>query len=77
MFNVDSSSTSELARAIEVVDVILGGLAPVLDESKVIVNSDYTLTIIARRASSSGFVEQRTRYRLDTNGRDVWVWENE
>jgi hypothetical protein len=71
IFNVDSSSTAELARAVEVVDVILSGIAPVLRQTKTIVNSDYTLTIIGREATNSGFAEKKTRYRLYRNGRDV------
>lgn len=76
VFNIDISDTGQIARAVEVVDVILSGIAPVLDEVKVIVNSDYSLTFIRRVRSDEGLVEERTRYRLDENGRDVWIWED-
>ena len=77
VFNVNSASTSELARALEVVDAILGVLKPTLHQAKASLNSDYTLTMTSRRSDGSGFAEERTRYRLDKNGRDVWVWEDE
>lgn len=77
VFNIDTADVVQIARALEVVDTILGRMAPVLDESKVLLNSDYTLTYITRVPTDSGFVEERTRYRLDENGRDVWVWEDE
>ncbi len=77
VFNIDTASTAEIARALEVVDVILGGLAPLLGEAKVILNADYTLTYITRVRTDGDIVENRTRYRLDTNGRDIWVWEED
>lgn len=74
IFNIDTSNPGEIARALEVVDAVLAVIAPMLDESKVVLNADYTLTFIGRYSSNGGFVEERTRYRLDANGQDVYVW---
>ena len=74
IFNIDTANTSEIARALEVVDTILGETAPAWKEKKLVLHSDYTVTVI-RRVFDDGmsFVEQ-TRYRFDMNGRDIWVW---
>jgi len=77
VFNIDTSNTKEIARALEVIDLVLAGIAPALDEAKVILNSDYTLTFIKRKPSNGGFGEDRTRYKFDENGRDIWIWEDE
>jgi len=74
IFNVDTASTRELGRAIEVINTIFADSAPVLDETKVILNADYTLTMVHRVATDEGYEEDRTRYRFDTNGDDLWVW---
>ena len=76
ILNIDTADTGKIARALEVVDVILGGIAPTLKESKVVVNSDYTVTFLRRIQDARGFSEDRTRYRFDDNGRDIWVWED-
>ena len=77
LFNVDQASTRGIARALEVINKILAGVAPVLNESKVIVNSDYSIMLITRERSNGGFEETRTRYRFDENGRDIWIWEDD
>lgn len=77
IFNIDPASPREIARALEVVDVVLARISPVLDEAKVLLNADYTLTFIKRKPFNGGFKEDRTRYRLDENGRDVWIWEDD
>jgi hypothetical protein len=77
VFNIDTADTKQCSRAIEVVRTILGDLAPVLDESKVVVNADYTLTLTKRTATDEGYTEERTRYKLDDNGTDVWMWSDE
>ena len=77
VFNVDFGDIGQIARALEVVDTILSRLGPVLDESKVIVNSDYSLTFVSPLSVNGGFEVESTRYRLDTNGVDVWIWEDD
>jgi len=77
VLNVDTSSIPKLARAVEVVYVILGGLAGLLKEKKVIVNSDRTITLIGRAVDQEGSFEYRTRYKFDDNGRDIWEWEDD
>lgn len=77
VFNIDTANTKEIARALEVIDVVLAKIAPVLNEAKVILNSDYTVTFIKRKSSDGGFIEDRTRYKFDENGRDVWIWEDD
>ena len=57
--------------------VVLGWLGPVVDESKVLLNADYILTMTSRVATDQGFDVERTRYRLDGNGEDVWIWEDD
>lgn len=73
----DTSNTGQIARALEVVTVILGNIAPALRQKKIIVNSDYTISMIERVAEELGWNEKRTRYRFDENGRDVWVWNDD
>ena len=76
VLNIDTADTGKTARALEVVDVILGGIAPTLRESKVVVNSDYTVTVLDR-VPDNAFTERQRRYRFDENGRDIWIWEDE
>lgn len=75
VFDIDTSSTSEIARALEVVDTILGDTTPAWKEKKIIIHSDYTITVIRRICEDEAWIVERTRYRFDTNGRDIWVWE--
>ena len=77
VLNVDTSNIPQLARAFEVVDVILGDVAGVLQEMKVIVNSDRTITVIGREADRRRYFDQSTRYRFDDNGQDIWEWQDE
>lgn len=78
LLNIDTGSTTEIASALEVIDGILAGLAPVLEESQMVVNADHTLTVIGRSAvHGQGFEVVRTRYRFDENSQDVWVWEDD
>jgi predicted nuclease of predicted toxin-antitoxin system len=77
VFNVDPSDAGQIARALEVVTVILAGVAPALKQKKFIVNSDYSMTMIDRVASGSGWGLQTTRIKFDTNGEDVWFWDDE
>ena len=78
ILDVDTTKTEQLARAPEVVDTILGGLAPVLMGMKVVVHSDYTITFTQRvpDGKGTGFVEDRRRWRFDENGEDIWEWED-
>ncbi len=77
IFNIDTDNTSEIARAIEVVDVVLAKISPILKEKKVLLNSDYSLTFIKRVWDGCDFSIEKTRYRLDGNGKDVWIWEED
>lgn len=77
LLNVDTASTAEIRRALEVVAKILAGIAPVLHEAEVVVNADFTLTFIRRVSSTGDFTIRRDRYRLDENGLDIWIWEND
>lgn len=69
ILNVDTSDTSKIARALHVVDTIFGGMARAMQAKKIVVNSDYTITMIYRTQTDTGFEENRTRYRFDRNGR--------
>ncbi len=77
VFNVDTADTGQIARALQIVDTIFGGMAPALRQKKFVVNSDYTITMIERVQGSRGWEKRGARYRFDTNGQDVWVWEDE
>lgn len=77
VFNIDTGDTAQIARALEVVTKILAGIAPALRQKKFVVNSDYTITMIERVQTDTGFEESQVRYRFDENGRDVWMWEDE
>jgi predicted nuclease of predicted toxin-antitoxin system len=77
IFNIDTDNTSEIARALEVVDVILAKISPILKEKKVLLNSDYSLTFIKRVWDGGDFSIEETRYRIDGNGKDVWIWEED
>jgi predicted nuclease of predicted toxin-antitoxin system len=76
ILNVDMGQPSHVSRALEVVDVILGAIGPALSETKMIINSDYTVTMIDRGHPAGGFIERRIRFRLDENGKDVWCWRD-
>lgn len=75
IFNVASSSPGEIARALEVVHYVLGQIATTLDEKKVVVNSDYTFTIISRVHDGTEWTERTNRYRVDAEG--AWIWNEE
>jgi len=75
VFNVDTTDIGALARAVEVVHTILAGLGPILDECKIRLNADYTLTFYSR-VPVDGYEIEPTRYKLDQNGRDIWIWES-
>lgn len=77
IFNVDAADAGQIARALQVVTVILAGVAPSLKQKKFIINSDYSMTMIERIGSGSGWELQTTRLRFDTNGEDVWFWDDE
>jgi hypothetical protein len=51
-------------------------MARAMHEKKIVVNSDYTITMIHRFQAETGFEGDRTRYRFDRNGEDVWIWED-
>jgi hypothetical protein len=76
ILNIDTSDISQIARALEVIDTIFGGMTRAMREKKIVVNSDYTITMIHRFQAETGFEEDRTRYRFDRNGEDVWIWED-
>jgi predicted nuclease of predicted toxin-antitoxin system len=77
IFNVDTAQPGQMARALEVVTTILAAAAPALRQKKFVINSDYSMTTIERVATASGMQRQTSRVRFDTNGQDVWVWEDE
>ena len=77
VINVDTDDTAKIARALEVIDTIFGGMAPYLKKRKLVVNSDYTIRVIESGQDVQGAFEQEVRYRFDENGRDIWVWELE
>ena len=77
LFDVDSSSVSALSSAVRVVDGILAGLAPILNESKLVVNAEQTVTRISRHYSNGEWEEKKERYRFHDNGQDLWVWEDD
>jgi predicted nuclease of predicted toxin-antitoxin system len=74
VLNIDTSSPKEIARALEVLHFILGPIAPVLTERKIIVNSDYTLSITAREAMFPGWTTHKNRYRVDAQF--AYIWED-
>jgi predicted nuclease of predicted toxin-antitoxin system len=76
ILNIDTSDTSKIARALEVVDTIFGSMSRGMQEKKIVVNSDYTITMIYRLQTETGLKEARARYRFDRNGEDVWMWED-
>jgi predicted nuclease of predicted toxin-antitoxin system len=75
IFNIDSSSPDEIARALEVVHYVLGQIAATLDEKKVLVNSDYTFRIISRVRDGTEWTLRTNRYRVDADG--AWIWDEE
>lgn len=77
VLSVDTSSIPQLARAVEILYVILGGLAGLMKEKKFIVNKDRTLTMIEREFEDGDEVEIRRRFRFDDNGRDIWEWKDD
>lgn len=74
VLNIDSSSPSEIAHALEVIHLILGIISPVLNESKVILNSDYTFSIITREPTFPGWRVRKNRYRVDSEY--AYIWED-
>ncbi len=74
ILNVDTSNIAHLARAVEIIYVILGESAKLLKENKVIVNSDRTITLIERVWEENVNLVHKTKYRFDDNGRDIWQW---
>jgi predicted nuclease of predicted toxin-antitoxin system len=75
IFNINSSSPGEIARALEVVHYFLGHIAATLDEKKVVVNSDYTFTIISRVRDGTEWNLRTNRYRVDADR--TWIWNEE
>lgn len=76
IFDINTASTSEIARTLEVVDTILGETAPAWNQKKIVLHSDYTVTVICRVCDEGEWVVQRTRYKFDENGQDIWIWED-
>lgn len=76
MFDIDTANTSEIARALEVVDTIFGETAPAWNQKKIVLHSDYTVTAVRRVWDEGEWVVERTRYRFDENGRDIWIWKD-
>lgn len=50
-------------------------MARAMHEKKIVVNSDYTITMMQRIQTETGLEEGRARFRFDKNGNDVWIWE--
>ncbi len=73
VFDIDTSSPSEIARALEVVDTILGVTAPAWKEKKIILHSDYTITVVRRVWEDGAWAVEQSRYRFDTNGKEIWM----
>jgi predicted nuclease of predicted toxin-antitoxin system len=73
ILNIDTANPEEIARSLEVIDVVLSKLRHTLEQAKVILNSDYTLTIIHRVPTGEAFDVQKTRYRVRPDGTDKWT----
>jgi hypothetical protein len=73
ILNIDTANPEEIARSLEVIDIVLSKLRRTLEQAKVILNSDYTLTIIHRVPTGEGFDVRKTRYRVRPDGADKWT----
>ncbi len=73
ILNIDTANPTEIARSLEVIDLVLSRLRHTLEQAKVILNSDYTMTIIHRVSTGEGFDVRKTRYRVRPDGADQWT----
>ena len=76
ILNIDTANPAEIARSLEVIHVVLSVLRPTLEQAKVILNSDYTMTIIHRVANGEGFNVRKTKYRMRPDGADKWIGDH-
>jgi predicted nuclease of predicted toxin-antitoxin system len=74
VLNIDTSIPGEIARALEVIHFVLGVISPVLIESKVVLNSDFTFSIISREATFPGWRIRKNRYKVDAE--HAYLWED-
>jgi predicted nuclease of predicted toxin-antitoxin system len=72
VLNIDTSSPKEIAHALDVLHFVLGPIARVLAECKIIVNSDHTFSITTREPMFPGWITRKNRYRVDAEFAYIW-----